>query len=127
MFLMVLPWRVRRRWRRGFAAACCFVLIIAQGATEKDVVADATSNADHSGQAKRVVELRFLGSDHLAPLAGVEVKITRGYGADQQEFGPYRTDDSGMIFASLPRGFYSLHCWAMSLSAFLTAQRNKLC
>jgi hypothetical protein len=55
------------------------------------------------------IRLQLLSSDKQAPLAGIEVVVTEGYGSDQKKFGPFITDEAGTIRAQLPVGFYSLH------------------
>lgn len=53
--------------------------------------------------------LRIVGGEEQAPIAGIEIVATNGYGDSQTKFGPFLTDASGTTVCKLPQGFYTLH------------------
>lgn len=96
------PRRCRLTCRRPVAFV---VALAACGGLLTDISARA---ADKPGSDLRGVNLRFVGSAEGIPLAGLHVEITRGYGDEQEKFGPFETDDAGTVEVRLPQGSYTL-------------------
>ena len=71
-------------------------------------VSKVAPNAAFGNEKRQPLFLRFLGGPKNEPLAGIEVRITNGYGDEKKSFGSHKTDETGTVKVSLPIASYQL-------------------